>query len=143
MCKLDECAIVPSAATLSVRCHSQRPDRAMIFCWQSSLSAGFVTRRTASRLAGVHSPASGSAAWLVSQPRKDRTPFTSQQRREAMLASATRVAVAPFRAVRGPSVRRTSRAVSSDAAAGEKFWDKMTKLASGAKDTETAVFALG
>ena len=86
---------------------------------------------------------SGSAAWLFSHPRKDRTPFTSQQRREAMLASATRVAVAPFRAVRGPSVRRTSRAVSSDAAAGEKFWDKMTKLASGAKDTETAVFALG
>ena len=76
-------------------------------------------------------------------PRKDRTPFTSQQRREAMFASATRVAVAPLRAVRGPSVRRTSRAVSSDAAAGEKFWDKMTKLASGAKDTETAVFALG
>jgi hypothetical protein len=36
-----------------------------------------------------------------------------------------------------------SRAVSSDAAVGEKFWDKMTKLASGAKDTETAVFALG
>ena len=66
-----------------------------------------------------------------------------QERREAMFASATRVAVAPLRAVRGPSVRRTSRAVSSDAAAGEKFWDKMTKLASGAKDTETAVFALG
>ena len=64
-------------------------------------------------------------------------------RREAMFASATRVAVAPLRAVRGPSVRRVSRAVSSDAAAGEKFWDKMTKLASGAKDTETAVFALG
>ena len=90
---------------------------------------------------GVQSPAICSVA--IFPPRKDRTPFTSQQRREAMFASATRVAVAPLRAVRGRSVRRTSRAVSSDAAAGEKFWDKMTKLASGAKDTETAVFALG